>query len=496
MGKVNKIKQYLIEVENISPLRIGDGKGNGSGLLLHENRAVISGTTLAGLFRDFIEKNKAVYGEDICKFIFPEREEGKKEESKISCIYFYDAVSEKEIEEADIITRDHIKIDERSGTALENHLFNESHVSKGQKFTLTFEIKALNLREDMYKTIHKCLEDFIAEIACSKIAIGSKATFGFGLFKGCGEENKYYYKEYDLCNEKEFEEYLKMVSIDKIPKDKFAEIKIEEVQDTNIEISFKGYCENGFIIKGEREPIKGDEQAKGNSNRNTAKDDNKGDKTLAISYKETEKVADKEVENYIIPSSTIKGIVRGYSNKIFSTLGKDQEEISKKLNKIFGTGNKTTRVEKTGNKVEEKGIKGKVIFKDCSLEDDHVKEEQYNRIKVDRFTGGVYTGSVFSEKLVVVPKENPIEFKAVTAAADKTALALLLLTFRDIGLGLLTIGSGNNVGYGRFKGISININGGEYKNCTVNFIENGDDLEIEDNKYIEQFNKLINILNE
>ncbi|EPS52109.1 CRISPR-associated RAMP protein [Clostridium botulinum A1 str. CFSAN002368] len=55
MSSINKIKQYILQVKNISPLRIGNGEEEGNGLLISDKHAVINGTTLSGLFRDFLK---------------------------------------------------------------------------------------------------------------------------------------------------------------------------------------------------------------------------------------------------------------------------------------------------------------------------------------------------------------------------------------------------------------------------------------------------------
>ncbi|MBY6999035.1 CRISPR-associated protein, partial [Clostridium botulinum] len=65
-----------------------------------------------------------------------------------------------------------------------------------------------------------------------------------------------------------------------------------------------------------------------------------------------------------------------------------------------------------------------------------------------------------------------------------------------IGLGYLTIGSGNNVGYGRFKGKSITISGAGY-NSKLEFENfqsesNMDKFQLKGD--IDKFNEIISIL--
>ncbi|NFO88486.1 CRISPR-associated protein [Clostridium botulinum] len=435
MSNINRIKQYLINVKNISPLRIGNGEHEGTGVLLYDNHAVINGTTLSGLFREFFKKDK---NSKEYELVFPKSDDNNKK--NISKIYFYDSISKEEIKAKDLSSRNHIRIDERLGSTVENHLFNEYHIIEGKTFKLFFEVRGLDLDEKVYKTLCTYLERFITNIAKGKISIGSKSTFGFGQFKcleeGNKEESKLYFKEYDLSKEEELDSYLdfNMKSL-KLKDFKYTIVDNQNCEEDNIRLSLQAYCDEGFIIKGQQAI------------------DSDG-KVFDKSYEE---LINKE-DMYIIPSSTIKGLVRNYCNKIYKTLYKDKDYIDN----IFGI--------KANEKKEVKGKKGTIIFNDCKIYKN--KTQIYNRIKIDKFTGGTKTGSLFKEELVTILKDNPINFTVSIDKRDKKAIALLILTFRDIGLGYITLGSGNNVGYGRFKGLSITLDGGEYKNVKIEFQNN------------------------
>lgn len=450
-SNINKIKHYLIEVKNISPLRIGNGEDDGHGLLIVDDHAVISGTTLAGLFRDFILKEKEIEKNNrIYELLFsPEikiyRDNKEEKLRNTSKIYFYDAISDKKIDK-DLVHRTHVHIDEKLGVSEDEHLFKEYHISEGKSFKIAFEVRGLEIGQDEYEQICIWLEEFISSLMMEKISVGSKSTFGFGIFKA-KKEKEFYCKEYNLLDKNDFYDYL---SIDRIHKDNLKAVALENVINIEIQIIFKGYCEDGLIIKSQNFVDK--------------------DRRVETSYKEA--MGGKEV--FLIPSSTIKGIIRNYSAKIYRTIGKDVKEIES----IFG---------KKEDRDKNKAIKGKVVFKDCKLSGSC--KETYNRIKIDRFTGGAMDGNLFSEELVVIPKEEEVEFKAILNEKDEKAMALIILAFRDIGLGYITIGSGNNVGYGRFKGKSISIKGKGFENYKVEFKDGC--LQ----GLIGKFDELINILN-
>lgn len=462
-SNINKIKHYLIEVKNVSPLRIGNGEDDGNGLLMLDNHAVISGTTLAGLFRDFISKEKEVKEDNIIyKLLFSSEIkyfEGNEEKSyrNTSKIYFYDAISNENADKG-LICRNHVHINEKLSVSEDEHLFKEYHISQGVTFKLTFEVRGLEIKENEYEKICNYLEEFILFIANGKLPVGSKSTVGFGVLKA--EREKWIYcKEYNLLEENDFRAYLSLESI--LEKD-MNQVEIKSIKNKSVEIIFKGYCEDGVIIKGNRDE-EYNSSGKGKP------------KKVEASYKEY--IDGKE--KFLIPSSTIKGIVRGYSKKIYRTIGKEIGEIAD----IFG---------KKANGDNEKAIRGKITFKDCEINESEMAV--YNRIKIDRFTGGAMDGDLFSEKLVIIPEEKAVEFIAMVDEEYKKAIALIILAFRDIGLGYLTVGSGNNVGYGRFKGKSITINENDSEKWKVQFKEGS--LEDVIKGSLEEFEKLVKLLNE
>lgn len=460
MSSINKIKQYILQVKNISPLRIGNGEEEGNGLLISDKHAVINGTTLSGLFRDFLKKFKNK--DEAYELIFPEN--NNKETSKI---YFYDAVSNEEISKEDLSCRNHVRIDEEMGSSVENHLFNEYHISEGKTFNLFFEIRGLNVEEDKYKCLFNHLENFIKELSSGQIAIGSKSSFGFGKFKDIKDKDKsgIYYREYDLSTKNGLNNYLDFnFDIKNLSMEGFKNLNLDiNDKDKELKIKLEAYCDEGFIIKGN--PII----------------EEKGDKTYNIDCPYKECINGKD--QFIIPSSTIKGVVRGYCNKILKTLDKKDKIV---INDMFGM--------KADESEKIEGKKGNLIFEDCKI--DGEKLQRYNRTKIDRFTGGVMSGAIFKEQVATISKDNPIEFNVALNKENKKMLALIILAFRDIGLGYLTIGSGNNVGYGRFKGKSITISGAGY-NSKLQFEKIESESNMDKFQFkgdIDKFNKIISIL--
>ena len=75
---------------------------------------------------------------------------------------------------------------------------------------------------------------------------------------------------------------------------------------------------------------------------------------------------------------------------------------------------------------------------------------------MDRFTGGVVTGGKFDEERVQGDIGFRISLKKLEEN-NKAAVGLILLTFRDLGLSKLPIGSSSSIGAGRIKGNKLTI---------------------------------------
>ncbi|MEI3233945.1 MAG: RAMP superfamily CRISPR-associated protein [Intestinibacter bartlettii] len=127
------------------------------------------------------------------------------------------------------------------------------------------------------------------------------------------------------------------------------------------------------------------------------------------------------------PGTTIKGLFREYNTKILKTLNLEDKLFL--VEDIYGTN---------ANSEQEEHKIGKILTSDVVVK--NPKYCVYNRIKVDRFTGGVVTGGKFDEERVQGDIGFRISLKKLEEN-NKAAVGLILLTFRDLGLCKLPIGS-------------------------------------------------------
>ena len=101
------------------------------------------------------------------------------------------------------------------------------------------------------------------------------------------------------------------------------------------------------------------------------------------------------------------------------------------------------------------------------------------RIHIDKFTGGVMYGGLFSE----TPAYGELTIRVDLEEENKKAAGLLLMALRDVGLGILPLGSGSSIGRGYIDGSELLIKEGTEVIAKINLksrqIEQGADLIIE-----------------
>lgn len=129
----------------------------------------------------------------------------------------------------------------------------------------------------------------------------------------------------------------------------------------------------------------------------------------------------------ILPGSSIKGAVRARAEMIAGFLGLPLEVTENLFGRMSSKG--------------DNGKPGCVFFEDGRLSGE--KRLQISRIRINRFTGGIIRGGLFTEE----PLSCGVEMH-ISAPDDPAACGLLLYALRDLGLGLYNLGSGGAIGRG------------------------------------------------
>jgi len=374
------VVRLKFHLKNDSPFWSGD-ESEGR---LEDNQLRVFGSSLFGSIKNNLvnEERKSLFGVD----------EGKEYiESKIMISDMVGNNLKK------IKKRPGIRVNQDLGSALDGGLYEDYCIEPESIFEFRLEAKLTSKEKKLFD---ETVDEIIESIGNGRILFGKNRTKGYGKFK----IEKLERKDFNLRKKEELRDYL-----DWNDKSEYEEVPIKEDWLDSNTIIFKGKLKGSFLIKGE---IEG---------------------KIQKSYKENER--------FIIPSGTLKGSIRSYSEKILNILGKEKKEKDEILSELFGH-----------SPDESKEFKmGKLIIEDSEIKENG--EKKYSRIKIDRFTGGVINGALFQEERIV-KGEITLKIRIRKELEDREK-ALLLLYLRDLGQEKISLGSGASVGNGRVVGEKI-----------------------------------------
>ena len=145
-----------------------------------------------------------------------------------------------------------------------------------------------------------------------------------------------------------------------------------------------------------------------------------------------------------IPGTSVKGVLRHQCARILHVLGRG----ATMTDKLFGYSNDKTK----------KSHKGRVLVNEVYFDTAYTQEEQ-NRIRVDRFTGGVMNGALFADHPLRNTKGKTLTFPLhirIKDCSDSEA-GLVMLLVKDFMTGQVTMGANRTIGCGRIRGNSVTI---------------------------------------
>ena len=160
----------------------------------------------------------------------------------------------------------------------------------------------------------------------------------------------------------------------------------------------------------------------------------------------------KSRADFVIPGASLKGVLRHRADYIFGRLGLDKNLLE--------------------NLMGATDSKSRFIVSESYIAPKNFTELEHTRNKIDRFTGGVLQGTLFSSKPAYqknfAEPTLKIRFEIRDAKDFEAGLALFLL--RDLWLGHVAIGGEKSIGRGTVSGKSARIN---FKGETFTLDANG-----------------------
>jgi CRISPR/Cas system CSM-associated protein Csm3 (group 7 of RAMP superfamily) len=404
--KDNRYKDRIIgkiilqaTLRNESPLLIGRGGGDAVDIevmQLPEGKPYIPGSSIAGSLKSFLNGQDGYFW----------GQAGKKDNCAPlqSHIRFDDLIPVNFTGNEDIVIRDGVKIDHQTGTAEDGNKYDYQIVEPGLVFSFRAEV---TLRDSM-----KAAEDFNNLVASIKTALehpefrlGANTNTGFGKMT-CENFQAYHFQFPEQADA--WFEYLNAETFS---------IPALEVEPKDLPVKDSFSIQSTFRLKSSL-MIGAYGTGKGN---------------------EPDKSQLKSRGKFVLPGKSIRGAIRHRAVKIWKILGKSDDQFED----LFGIVD-----EEQGKQKRSRLRIDEFLFKD-----EEVRVMIQNRIRIDRFTGGVISGALFnSEPVWTTGQENiRLTFTILKeASADEKKLLLLLL--KDLWLEDLAIGGEKNVGRGILVG--------------------------------------------
>lgn len=394
-----KIAVYMVQAECKEPLHIGTGNGEAGDVLIHpaENRPFVQASGIAGALRDYFSFDPSLQKE---LFGYSAQEDEQDRGSRVFVTDGFFLESSIYIER-----RPRIKIDRSTGTSSTVQA-KGINMDSGQKFEMELIASGSVFTFYLYlheaeKNLEDAMEQMLLELHEGTIRLGGQKSNGCGyvILRSVKKAVYDFYNADDRAlwrqEQKEMSEILPEI------------LKKNSVREKPVSFFLSGKTVGSILVK---------------SIAVTGYGENLPDSVNIRNHR----------KQYIIPASTIKGVIRSQIEKTAELLAVQEEDILE----IFGSLSSK----------ETDGIIGKARFYDSVIGTTEKNERAgvQHRIHLDKFTGGVMYGSLFSEKCAYGEINLCIEIEE----SCKKGIAMLLMALRDLGMGLFPIGSGSSIGRG------------------------------------------------
>lgn len=411
IGKIKITGDLILK----SPLLIGDGEGETSEnfrdihvMKNRDGKPFIPGTSLCGVLRDWLGTVKPEF---VTKLF------GDLDEMQ-SSIQIDDIV----LANGEIISRDGVRLDGVTGTVDGEGKFDFEAVERGANGKIRMLVNLRGIHADGKNSAPEGITN-VVKLMLKKlqdgIRLGALTTKGFGL--AVAENLRA--NIYDFRKKSDVKAWL--LGSDSSHKISPSEEKFTaSTKDFIVDADF--IFNSSFIVRDY------DVGAK--------------DKEKKISA-----VTLQSLGEFVIPGTSLKGILRNRARYICGKLGIGEKFLENLM----------------GSSANDKKIKSRFIVAESYIAPGNFSEVEQTRNKIDRFTGGTLQGTLFTtkpayQKNFTAPTLK-IHFEIRDATDYEAGLAMFLL--RDLWLGHVAIGGEKSIGRGTVSGKSavINFNGEVFK---------------------------------
>jgi len=426
--RYDKIVKYKITAECTEPLHIGSASGDAGQVLVHPLNDVpfVQAAGISGVFREYYARTRT--NEETEKLFGSHKADEECGESRIR---FTDGVFCTDAKNLYIELRPRVKINPKTASC-DSSIIQGSNIIAGSKFSMEYIAAGtiINFSIYLYDSEKKTgLEEVFNSIQQQQIQFGGQKS------NGCGHLHiiKLLSREFDMKNVEDRKLWMREDELeDRFYTDILEKLPQPAKTSYAYEITAYGSTEGDLLVKSIAVP------------------DYKEGAPDCMNMQNARK-------EYIIPGSSFKGAIRSQMQQIADYLG-----VPDIIANTYGIA---------GSR-RQKGYTGNIRFYDTCIgnkEENDINHASH-RIHIDKFTGGVMHGGLFTEKsafgdvrfrICILDKNDP----------DRTA-GLLLLALRDLAAGLTGVGGGQNIGRGFIRMEKILIKHQDGTQAEVKFSEN------------------------
>ena len=410
-----------------SPLLIGSGteteqRTNEADIHILKDkleRPFIPGTSLAGVLRAWMEGQDEQAARKIFGFITKKQNSESGQEQKHGGIDLQSAIAVSDVilQNATTTVRDGVHIDPYTGVGIEGHKYDYEAVERGAKGNLYIVLTAREFLAHEIPDLEKLCKK-LADRLYTGIRVGALTAKGFGLVSVPDITIDFY----NFQNEVAVKNWLLK---------QHSAIQYKGQKSINI-------ANDTFVVDAEfalRSSL---------LIRDQATFEIVGSATLAA-------MPMKSGEDYLIPGTSVKGVLRHQAVKIMDILKISQTG----LDDLMGY---------TKDETHETSKKGRFTVNEVYIKNDEdlVHEVLQTRNHIDRFTGGTIESALFTNRVLWQRQQYKpimkIHYEIKDCKEWEAGLALYLL--KDLWTGKITIGGEKSIGRGMLQGITAAINFG------------------------------------
>lgn len=407
--------------ERIDPAKRNDKdkiKGGYNSVCLDaKGQPYLPGSTLRGFLRAIVTEHDRKHDKRLAQHLFGFAE---KEQGKAGRVRIYDAFLRTTpatapalpywLSRSSTAVRHGIAIDPITGTVAEHKLFRHEYVPAGSEFS--FELEGDDLTATSLGILLGLLEQWDGEVT---------SAIGKGKTKGQGRLN-WEFERLEVLNQ---ERYLEWLSADKPIQDYFLPIDPAEpgvIDNTELWTFCFRLIPTSPLLVNEAGYVQ--------------KKNKQDDPLPDLEYS---RLPDGRP---IVPGASLRGLLRGRARRILATIALSHGTSAQKAGEIA-----ETVVKELFGSTERRSP---IVIADAVATGPGEEHRQYFNA-IDRFTGGVADGKLYSARAVLCNGlEGAVHFEQNRMPKEDWWRGLLLLVLRDALEGDLAIGWGKARGYGAF----------------------------------------------